>query len=305
MADRLACMEASLLALDEDALLSDSAPEGGDGTGESLESFLAEIGRHRLLTAAEEVALAKRIEQGDAEAKRRMIASNLRLVASIAKRYRGQGLPFLDLIQEGAIGLNRAVEKFDWRKGYKFSTYATWWIRQAVQRAVASQGRTIRLPVHVVERRYRLHATARRLELARGRAVEHADLVEETGIAPRHVEEALGAASASVSLNQQSAEGESELGELIADETAADPLEEVEESVFHEHVRRALETLPVRERRILELRYGFDGEAQTLESVARALGIPRERVRQIEGKALASLATGPLAELNPKLAQAC
>ena len=172
------------------------------GSADSLQLFLADVGRHKLLTASEEVTLAKRIERGDGLAKRRMIESNLRLVVSIAKGYRGLGVPFLDLIQEGTLGLNRAVEKFDWRRGFKFSTYATWWIRQSVQRAVANHARTIRVPVHVVERQQKLSRAARRLEVELGREATREELAEATGLPIQHVEEALGAAQASVSLNQ-------------------------------------------------------------------------------------------------------
>ncbi|MDX6479239.1 MAG: polymerase primary sigma factor, partial [Gaiellaceae bacterium] len=172
------------------------------GSADSLQLFLADVGRHKLLTAHEEVILAKAIERGDPVAKRRMIESNLRLVVSIAKGYRGLGVPFLDLIQEGTLGLNRAVEKFDWRRGYKFSTYATWWIRQSVQRAVANHARTIRVPVHVVERQQKLSRAARRLEVELGREATKQELAEATGLPIQHVDEALGAAQASVSLNQ-------------------------------------------------------------------------------------------------------
>jgi len=183
-----------------------------------LELFLAEIGRHRLLSGAEEVALAKRVERGDVNAKKQMIEANLRLVVSIAKRYRGLGVPFLDLIQEGTLGLSRAVEKFDWRRGYKFSTYSHWWIRQAVERAIASQARTIRLPFHVIERRQKLAWTARTLAPTLGREPSLEELAEATGLPMQHVDEALGAAHASVSLNQTvGADDEGELGDLFAD----------------------------------------------------------------------------------------
>lgn len=260
------------------------------GAGDSLQLFLADVGRHRLLTASEEVTLAKRIEQGDPLAKRRMIESNLRLVVSIAKGYRGLGVPFLDLIQEGTLGLNRAVEKFDWRRGYKFSTYATWWIRQAVQRAVASHARTIRVPVHVVERQQKLFRAARRLELELGRDATKEELATATGIPMQHVEEAMGAAQASVSLNQNvGSDDEGELGDLFADREAADPFEEAEEALRKQGVRKALDALPERERRILELRFGFEGDPWTLEAIGHELGLTRERVRQLEGQALARL----------------
>jgi RNA polymerase primary sigma factor len=261
------------------------------GAADSLQLFLADIGRHKLLTAADEVMLAKAIERGDLAAKRRMIESNLRLVVSIAKGYRGLGVPFLDLIQEGTLGLNRAVEKFDWRRGYKFSTYATWWIRQSVQRAVANHARTIRVPVHVVERQQKLGRAARRLEVELGREATKQELAEATGLPIQHVDEALGAAQASVSLNQTvGADDEGELGDLFADREAADPFEEAEESLRRQGVRRALDALPERERRILELRFGFEGEPWTLEAIGHELDLTRERVRQLEGQALARLA---------------
>jgi RNA polymerase primary sigma factor len=260
------------------------------GSADSLQLFLADVGRHKLLTAAEEVMLAKRIERGDVTAKRRMIESNLRLVVSIAKGYRGLGVPFLDLIQEGTLGLNRAVEKFDWRRGYKFSTYATWWIRQSVQRAVANHARTIRVPVHVVERQQKLSRAARRLEVELGREATKEELAEATGLPMQHVDEALGAANASVSLNQTvGADDEGELGDLFADREAVDPFDEAEESLRRQGVRRALEALPERERRILELRFGFEGEPWTLEAIGNELDLTRERVRQLEGQALARL----------------
>ena len=274
----------------------DDAPEpapvaAASGAADSLQLFLADVGRHKLLTAAQEVILAKKIERGDDRAKRMMIESNLRLVVSIAKGYRGLGVPFLDLIQEGTLGLNRAVEKFDWRRGYKFSTYATWWIRQSVQRAVANHARTIRVPVHVVERQQKLSRAARRLEVELGREPTKDELAEATGLPIQHVDEALSAASASVSLNQTvGADDEGELGDLFADREAADPFDEAEESLRRQGVRRALEALPERERRILELRFGFEGEPWTLEAIGNELDLTRERVRQLEGQALSRLA---------------
>jgi RNA polymerase primary sigma factor len=261
------------------------------GAADSLQLFLADVGRHKLLNAAEEVQLAKQIEKGDLIAKRTMIESNLRLVVSIAKGYRGLGVPFLDLIQEGTLGLNRAVEKFDWRRGFKFSTYATWWIRQSVQRAVANHARTIRVPVHVVERQQKLSRAARRLEVELGREATKEELAEATGLPLQHVDEALGAAHASVSLNQTvGADDEGELGDLFADREAADPFDEAEESLRKQGVRRALDALPERERRILELRFGFEGEPWTLEAIGHELDLTRERVRQLEGQALSRLA---------------
>jgi RNA polymerase primary sigma factor len=267
------------------------APSAAVGTADSLQLFLADVGRHKLLTAAEEVTLAKALERGDPTAKRRMIESNLRLVVSIAKGYRGLGVPFLDLIQEGTLGLNRAVEKFDWRRGFKFSTYATWWIRQSVQRAVANHARTIRVPVHVVERQQKLGRAARRLEVELGREATKDELAEATGLPMQHVDEALGAAHASVSLNQTvGSDDEGELGDLFADREAADPFDEAEESLRRQGVRRALDALPERERRILELRFGFEGEPWTLEAIGHELDLTRERVRQLEAQALARLA---------------
>jgi RNA polymerase primary sigma factor len=267
------------------------AAEPVHGAGDSLQLFLADVGRHKLLTASEEVTLAKLIEKGDLVAKRKMIESNLRLVVSIAKGYRGLGVPFLDLIQEGTLGLNRAVEKFDWRRGFKFSTYATWWIRQSVQRAVANNARTIRVPVHVVERQQKLGRAARRLEVELGRDATKEELAEATGLPIQHVDEALGAASASVSLNQTvGADDEGELGDLFADREAADPFDEAEESLRKQGVRKALAALPERERRILELRFGFEGDPWTLEAIGLELGLTRERVRQLEGQALQRLA---------------
>ena len=270
-------------------------PDFSEGIGrdasDSLALFLADIGRYTLLTAAEEVALAKQIERGDLAAKRRMLESNLRLVVSIAKGYRGRGVPFLDLIQEGTLGLNRAVEKFDWRRGYKFSTYATWWIRQAVQRALANQAKTIRLPVHVVERRRKLSRAAGRLEVKLGRGATKEELAEATGLPLQHVDEALGAAQVSVSLNQRIGSGEEgELGDLFADPAAADPVEEADEALRRAQLQRALERLPGRERHILELRYGLAGKPQTLEAIGHEVGLTRERVRQLEERTLARLA---------------
>ncbi len=259
-------------------------------TTDSLTMFMNEIGRYPLLTAAEEVELAKRIERGDAEAKARMINCNLRLVVSIAKRYQRQGVSLGDLIQDGIIGLDRAAEKFDWRKGFKFSTYATWWIRQSCQRAVANQARTIRVPTHVHERRMKLGRARKRLELELEREPTAEELAEATGLELQHVEEALSVAEVSASLNQAiGGDGDGELGDLFADPTAVDPVEEADVSLRRRAVREALTKLPERERRVLELRFGFDGQQQALEAIGRELGITRERVRQLEGEALAKL----------------
>jgi RNA polymerase primary sigma factor len=268
----------------------DLRPSEAPMTTDSLTLFMNAAGRYQLLTAAEEVALAKRIERGDAAAKEHMINANLRLVVSIAKRYQGHGLQLGDLIQEGVIGLNRAVEKFDWRRGFKFSTYATWWIRQACQRAVSNLSTTIRVPTHVHERRVKLARARQRLEVAGGSPPTAEELAQATGIELRHVEEALGAVEASVSLNQPvGSEGDGEFGDLFADPEAADPAEEAAVAVRRQAVRRALADLPERERRVLELRFGFEGEAASLEEIGRELGMSRERVRQIERDSLAAL----------------
>jgi RNA polymerase primary sigma factor len=221
-----------------------------------------------------------------------MVESNLRLVIAIAKEYRGLGVPFLDLIQEGSLGLSRAVERFDWRLGFKFSTYATWWIRQSAHRAVANQGRTIRVPLHVVERQQRLTRAAARLYAQLGRAATTKELAEETGLSVAHVEEALGAARISASLDQPIGdEDDAELGDLLADD-AVEPHERVDESVRHERVRKALARLPERERHVVELRFGFTGEPWTLEAIAGEFGLTRERVRQLVERALKRMEHG-------------
>jgi RNA polymerase primary sigma factor len=270
--------------------------EEGGGLPDSLQLFLADIGRHKLLTPAEEVTLAKAIERGDPVAKRRMIESNLRLVVSIAKLYRGHGVPFLDLIQEGTLGLDRAVEKFDWRRGYRFSTYASWWIRQSLRRAAAKQAGTIRVPMHVVGRQQKLSQAGWRLEAELGREATRGELAEATGFSIQHVDEALGAARASASLNQTIGEDdEGELLDLFADLEAADPLDDAEESLRRQDVRRALERLPGSERRIVELRFGFEGEPFSLDAIGQELGLTRERVRQLLEAAVRRLR----AELDP------
>jgi RNA polymerase primary sigma factor len=258
---------------------------------DSLQQFLNEIARHPLLTAAEEVTLSKRVERGDLAAKERMINSNLRLVVSVAKRYQGHGVPLLDLVQDGCIGLNRAVEKFDWRKGYKFSTYATWWIRQAVQRSVANQAKTIRVPVHVHERRQKLRRAAQRLQIELGRDPTMEELAQTSGLRLDHVTEALGAADASVSLNQAiGSDGDGELADLFADRHAADPAEEADQTLREKRVREVLADLPQRERHIVERRFGLGGEpVASLETIGKELGLTRERVRQVEARALTRL----------------
>jgi RNA polymerase primary sigma factor len=286
------------VALEErDVIVRDDTPEEKrpvaaapvTGTLDPLQLFMDAAGRHKLLTAADEVALAKRIERGDLAAKEKMINSNLRLVVSIAKRYQGHDVPLLDLIQEGVIGLNRAAEKFDWRKGYKFSTYATWWIRQACQRAVANQSKTIRIPVHVQERRIKLNRASAELQAKLGREATAEELAQATRLKLEHVVEALDAVD-SVSLNQGlGSDGDSELGDLFADESSADPAEEAVESVRRQRVQRAVADLPERQRRIIELRFGFDSEPASLETIGKELGLTRERVRQLESDALARL----------------
>jgi RNA polymerase primary sigma factor len=261
-------------------------------TTDALQLFLNEAGRYKLLTAPEEVELAKRIERGDKDAKDLMINSNLRLVVSIAKKYQGHGISLLDLIQEGIIGLIRAVEKFDWRRGYKFSTYATWWIRQAVQRGVANKSRTIRIPVHIVEREQKISRAERELTTKLERPPTDEEIAEKTKLSLKHVQEVRAAARAVTSLDKPvGAEGDTNFGDLIAGEEA-EPSEEVHVSLAERAVRKAVDTLPEREREVVKLRYGMNGDSdpQSLEEIGRRLGITRERVRQIEAQALARLA---------------
>jgi RNA polymerase primary sigma factor len=261
------------------------------GVPDSMTVFMNQIGRWPLLTASDEVELAKRIERGDLKAKERMINSNLRLVVHNARRYTGRGVSLGDLVQEGIIGLNRAVEKFDWRRGFKFSTYATWWIRQACQRAVANQAKTIRIPVHVDERRTKLARARQRFEIQHGRTPTIEELAEAGGMSLQHAQEALDAVEASVSLNQQVGnDGEGELGDLFADPESVDPESVAVDAIQGVAVRQAVAKLPERERRINELRFGFDGEMLPLEAIGRELGITRERVRQLEREALERLA---------------
>ncbi len=263
-----------------------------ESTTDALQLFLREAGRHALLTAPQEVELAKRIERGDPEAKQRMIQSNLRLVVSIAKNYRNQGLPFLDLIQEGTLGLIRAVEKFDWRRGYKFSTYATWWIRQAVARALADKARTIRMPVHIVERLQKMNRAERNLWTQLGREPTLDEIAAEASLPIQQAREVRAAARAAASLDQPVGEtDDAVLGDFVAGEGLL-PEEQVELSLRSEALANALSALSDRERQVLVLRYGLsDYEPKTLEEIGRRLGLTRERVRQIEVETLRRLAT--------------
>jgi len=261
-------------------------------TTDALQLFFNEMARYPLLTAEEEVELAKKIERGDKAAKDRMVNSNLRLVVSIAKKYQGHGLSLLDLIQEGIIGLIRAVEKFDWRRGYKFSTYATWWIRQAVQRGVANKARTIRMPVHIVDRERKIARAERELMTKLGRPPTLAEIAKAAKLPLKHVREVQQAARAVTSLDRPvGAESDTAFGELVAG-SEAPPEEELEISLRQEALRRAVADLPDRERDVLKLRFGLDGDPspQSLEQIGKTLGLTRERVRQIETEALNRLA---------------
>ena len=271
---------------------------------DSLRLYLRSIGRVELLTAAQEISLAKRIERGDMAAKRHMVEANLRLVVSIAKGYLGRGLSFLDLIQEGSLGLIRAVEKFDYRRGYKFSTYATWWIRQAVTRAIADKARTIRIPVHMVEKLNRVAHVERQLVQGLGREPEAHEIAAELEITAREVREILRVAQMPVSLEKPIGdEDESELGDFVADDQTEEPFEAATENLQREDVQRALDALPERERQVIELRYGLKGrEPLTLEEVGRAFGVTRERIRQIENNTLKKLKQLPEAQRLRELA---
>ncbi len=290
-------LEERHIPLTDDCARAD-APEGvyvnGDlavATTDALQLFLNEAGRYKLLTAQEEVELAKRIERGDKEAKDLMINSNLRLVVSIAKKYQGHGISLLDLIQEGIIGLIRAVEKFDWRRGYKFSTYATWWIRQAVARALADKARTIRMPVHIVERMQKLNRAERTLWTQLGREPTLEEIAEEANLPIAQAHEVKAAARASTSLDQPVGDTEDAVfGDFVAGDGPL-PDEQVEVSLRCQALAEALAALSERERKVLILRYGLDdAEPKTLEEIGRRLGLTRERVRQIETEALKRLA---------------
>ncbi len=265
---------------------------------DALVLFLADAGRVPLLTAAQEVALAKRIELGDLGAKHQMVEANLRLVVSIAKHYPRGGLDFRDLVQEGTIGLVRAVEKFDYRKGFKFSTYATWWIRQAVMRAVADQGRTIRLPVHVVEKLNKITRAERELVGELGREPTIAEIAAVVYLPEAEIEWIRRRAQAPISLEKPMGdEDASELGQFLADDTAPDPEISAQQALRTEALRDVLGTLSERERRVLELRYGLGGERpRTLDEVGRTFNVTRERIRQIEDRALQQLASAPEAQ---------
>jgi RNA polymerase primary sigma factor len=265
---------------------------------DSLRLYLRSIGRVDLLTADQEIELARQIERGDMIAKRHMVEANLRLVVSIAKGYLGRGLGFLDLIQEGSLGLIRAVEKFDYRRGYKFSTYATWWIRQAVTRAIADKARTIRIPVHMVEKLNRVTHVERQLVQRLGREPEPPEIARELQVSVREVRDILRVAQMPVSLEKPVGdEEESELGDFVADETTEQPFETATETLQREDIQKALDALPQRERQVIELRYGLRGhEPLTLEEVGRAFGVTRERVRQIENNTLKKLKQLPEAQ---------
>jgi RNA polymerase primary sigma factor len=298
------------------ALVSETKPDDADATKDprvpkkpeidltvepsldSLRLYLRSIGRVELLTAEEEVGLAKRIERGDMAAKQHMIEANLRLVVSIAKGYLGRGLTFLDLIQEGSLGLIRAVEKFDYRRGYKFSTYATWWIRQAVTRAIADKARTIRIPVHMVEKLNKVVHVERQLVQQLGREPTPDEIATELELTTRDVKEIQRMAQMPVSLEKPiGEEDDSELGDFVEDETAESPFELALENLRKENVRQALEALPDREREVIEMRFGLKGsEARTLEEVGRAFGVTRERIRQIENNTLKKLEMLPEAQ---------
>jgi RNA polymerase primary sigma factor len=265
---------------------------------DSLRLYLRSIGRVDLLTAGQEVSLARRIERGDMLAKQQMIEANLRLVVSIAKGYLGRGLSFLDLIQEGSLGLIRAVEKFDYRRGYKFSTYATWWIRQAVTRAIADKARTIRIPVHMVEKLNKVVHVERQLVQEFGREPTPEEIALELQWTTREVKDILRIAQLPVSLEKPIGEEEdSELGDFVEDDSAESPFELASENLRRENVRRALDALPTREREVIEMRYGISGgKARTLEEVGRAFGVTRERIRQIENNTLKKLEGLPEAQ---------
>jgi RNA polymerase primary sigma factor len=264
---------------------------------EALTLYLEEIGRHKLLTAEEEIELAKRIERGDLAAKERMMTANLRLVVSLAKRYQDRGLTLFDLIQEGNVGLIRAVEKFDYRKGFKFSTYAVWWIRQALARALADKGRTIRLPVHIAERLHRVQRAERRFVLKHARDPSDEELAEELGLTLQEIEIVRGELPATVSLHAPVGEDEAELGDFLEDRASPTPFDETAAVLDRHAIDVALENLPGGERRVIQMRFGLDGHPErTMHQVARELKLSADRVRRLEEQALRKLRQLPEAQ---------
>jgi RNA polymerase primary sigma factor len=286
-----ALAELEIDVVDQEADEPESELEVHEVSTDALQLFLKDIGRVALLTAAQEVELAKRIERGDHGAKQEMVEANLRLVVSIAKKYRNQGLPFLDLIQEGTIGLVRAAEKFDYRRGFKFSTYATWWIRQAVARALADKARTIRMPVHVVEKLNKIVRCERKLRGELGREPSSGEIARDLDLSPDDVEHIRRSSQVPVSLEKPVGdEEESEFGHFITDESAPLPDEAAEEALRKDMLTKILGMLSARERRVLEMRYGLNGEQpRTLDEVGRAFNVTRERIRQIENQCLKKL----------------
>jgi RNA polymerase primary sigma factor len=284
-------LQIEVVAVEEEEDIAAEEVESQEVSTDALQLFLKDVGRVDLLTAAQEVELAKRIERGDHRAKQEMVEANLRLVVSIAKRYRNQGLPFLDLIQEGTIGLVRAAEKFDYRKGFKFSTYATWWIRQAVARALADKARTIRMPVHVVEKLNKIVRSERKMRAELGREPSAAEIARDLELSPEEVEQIRRTAQSPVSLEKPVGdEEESEFGHFITDESVPLPEDAAEVTLRKETLEKILSQLSQRERRVLELRYGLNGEhPRTLDEVGRAFNVTRERIRQIENQSLKKL----------------
>lgn len=279
------------IAKDLQAELQEIAEKARRSVSDPVRMYLSEIGKHELLDREEEIELAKRVEQGDREAVEKLIRSNLRLVVSIAKKYLGRGLSMLDLIQEGNIGLMKAVQKYDWRRKYKFSTYATWWIRQAITRAIADQARTIRVPVHMVETINKFHRVQRELAQELGRDPTPEEVATKMGLDPEKGREILKVAQRPTSLQQEVGEdGDSKLSDFIEDEMVSPPDEVASAELLKDQMKEVLETLTPRERRVLELRFGLDdGRSRTLEEVGREFGVTRERIRQIEAKALRKL----------------
>jgi RNA polymerase primary sigma factor len=288
---RLEELQIEVVAAEQDEEEAEAEVDEREVSTEALQLFLKDIGKVNLLTAAQEIELAKRIERGDHTAKQDMVEANLRLVVSIAKRYRNQGLPFLDLIQEGTIGLVRAAEKFDHRKGFKFSTYATWWIRQAVARALADKARTIRMPVHVVEKLNKIMRTERKLRAERGREPSSNEIADELDLSSDEVDQIRRSAQTPVSLEKPVGDDEeSEFGHFITDALAPLPDELAEDVLRREALTKILGTLSERERRVLELRYGLNGEQpRTLDEVGQTFQVTRERIRQIENQSLKKL----------------